>query len=64
MAQTRLPTLDVERSLRLWEEWGERPPPPPAAPKSYLQSPGRAPVEEQPAPAVKVVRTTKKVRRK
>lgn len=67
MPRTHLPELDKERSLRKWEEWGKLPPPPPAAPKSYLASTGRAPVAE-PAPIVaptKAKRSApKKVRRK
>ncbi len=54
--QTRLPALDKERSIRLWEEWG-RAPRPAAVVKKYEQSAARA---EPPAPAAPAVKATRK----
>lgn len=55
--QTRLPTLDKERSVRLWEEWG-RSPKKFLEPKKYEQSVARK--EPPAAPAVAVVKATRK----
>lgn len=58
--QTKLPPLDKERSVRLWNEWG-REPKRFLAPKQYEQSIARS----EPAPTAPVVKATrKKVRRK